>query len=107
MARHSRRRCVVRQCLCMHGSGDSRGRSDGMGAMTLDEAIETVEAAGLAIVRPRNKDESLRNMWEQVHSLLRMMTDLAEDGARLTLTHPAYFAPTCDYKLLTRTAIIG
>lgn len=73
----------------------------------LDKAIKTVEDAGLAVVRPRNNDEALANMWQQVHGLLRMMTDLAENGATLTLTHPAYFAPTCDYRNLTRSAIIG
>lgn len=75
--------------------------------INLDKAIKTVEDAGLAVVRPRNNDEALTNMWQQVHGLLRMMTDLAENGATLTLTHPAYFAPTCDYKKLTRSAIVG
>jgi len=75
--------------------------------MTLDEAIEVVEDAGLSVIRPRNNDELLRSIWEQVHSLLRTMTDLVEDGATLTLTHPAFMSPGCDYRLLTRSAIIG
>lgn len=73
----------------------------------LDKAIKTVEKAGYAVVRPRNQNEALHNMWRQVHGLLRMMGDMAENGATLTLTHPAYFAPTCDYRALTRNAIIG
>lgn len=75
--------------------------------MTDDELIEACEARGIPVARPRDDNQALRNMWEQVHGLLRMMTDLAENGATLTLTHPAYFAPTCDYKMLTRSAIVG
>ena len=72
-----------------------------------DDLISACEQRGIPVARPRNNNEALRNMWEQVHGLLRMMTDLAENGATLTLTHPAYFSPLCDYKMLTRSAIIG
>lgn len=75
--------------------------------MTDDDLIAECEARGIPVARPRSNDEALRSMWEQVHGLLRMMTDLAENGATLILTHPAYFSPLCDYKMLTRTAIIG
>lgn len=75
--------------------------------MTLDEAIEVVERHGKTVVTPRDNDKSLTDMWQQVHGLLRMMTDLAEGGARLQLRHPSYFAPTCDYRALTRSAIVG
>lgn len=75
--------------------------------MTDDELIAECEERGLAVVRPRNPDETLKNIWGQVHSLLRMMTDMVDDGAKLTLTHPSYFAATCDYKLLTRMAFMG
>lgn len=75
--------------------------------MTDDDLIEECERRGIPVARPRDNNEALRAMWQQVHGLLRMMTDLAESGATLTLTHPAYFAPTCDYKMLTRSAIIG
>lgn len=75
--------------------------------MTLDEAIEVCEAHGKTVVTPRDNNKSLTDLWRQMHGLLRMMTDLAENGATLTLTHPAYFAPTCDYKMLTRSAIVG
>lgn len=75
--------------------------------MNLDEAIAVCEEHGKLVVTPRDNDKSITDLWRQVHGLLRMMTDLAENGARLTLTHPAYFAPTCDYKMLTRSAIVG
>lgn len=75
--------------------------------MNLDEAIEVVEAHGKTVVTPRDNSKSLTDMWQQVHALLRMMTDLAEGGARLRLTHPAYMAATCDYRMLTRSAIVG
>lgn len=73
----------------------------------IDNAICLLEREGYGVVRARNNDEALNNMWQQVHALLRMMTDLVDGGARLTLIHPAYFAETCDYKLLTRSAIVG
>lgn len=75
--------------------------------MTDDELIAACEDRGIPVARPRSNDEALRNMWEQVHGLLRMMTDLVDAGARLTIVHPAWFAPTCDYKMLTRSAIVG
>lgn len=73
----------------------------------LDKAIQTVEAAGLAVVRPRDNDEALQNIWEQVHGLMRMMTDLAEAGATLKIRHLACYSPTCDMKLLVRMAFMG
>jgi hypothetical protein len=75
--------------------------------MTDDDLIEECERRGIPVARPRDNDKALRNIWEQVHGLLRMMVDLVDGGARLTLTHPAYFAETCDYKMLTRSAIVG
>jgi hypothetical protein len=73
----------------------------------IDEMINALEAEGYTIARARNQSEALHDMWQQVHGLLRMMTDLVDGGARLTIVHPAWFAETCDYKLLTRSAIVG
>lgn len=75
--------------------------------MTLDDAIAVCEEYGKLVVTPRDNDKSLTDLWGQMHCVLRMMTDLVDGGARLTLTHPAYFAETCDYRLLTRSAIVG
>lgn len=73
---------------------------------TDDELLTECQERGL-LPRPRNKNESLRNMWEQTHGLVRMMADLAHDGAVLTINHPAYFAATADMKLLVRSAFMS
>lgn len=73
----------------------------------LDKAIKTVEDAGLSVVRPRNNDEALQNMWGQVHGLMRMMTDLAEGGATLQIRHLSCYSPKADMKLLVRSAFMG
>jgi hypothetical protein len=72
----------------------------------LDAAIAAVESAGLAVVKPRNRDESVCNMWSQVYGLLRMMSDLVDDGARLTINHPSCFAPTADVVALARAGML-
>lgn len=73
----------------------------------IDDAIAACEAAGLAVVRPRDNDQSLRDLWRQIGSLLRMAEDLAAGGAKLRINHPSYFAPTADMIGLTRSAMLG
>lgn len=71
-----------------------------------EELLDECRERGL-LPRPRDKNESLRNIWEQTHSLVRMMADLVHEGAVLTINHPAFFAATADMKLLVRSAFMS
>lgn len=76
--------------------------------MQTDQMIEALEKEGYRVVTARDTpDEQLRNLWQQILSLLRMAEDIAGDGAHLTIGHPPYFAATADVIELTRSAVIG
>lgn len=76
--------------------------------MILDDAIAACEAAGLTVVRPRdNPDEQLRQIWSDIMKQLRMAADIAEDGARLKVTHPAFLSPSADALKLLKSSVAG
>lgn len=73
--------------------------------MDLNDAIAACEEAGLTVVRPRDNDQALADLWRQIGSLLRMAEDLAAGGARLTINHPAYFGPSADVVQIARAGM--
>ena len=72
----------------------------------LDDAIATVEAAGMSVIRHRDDpDTQLRQMFNQVCNVLRMAQDIAADGARLYV--PAWpYNPDVDAVKLTRDGVV-
>lgn len=75
---------------------------------TTEDLIAALEAQGYRVIRDRDTpDEQLRIMWQSALKTLRMAEDIARDGARLRINHPAYFSPSADPVALLRSAIVG
>lgn len=75
---------------------------------SVEAAIAVCEAAGLAVVQPRDTpDETLQKLWHCILSDLRMASDLIESGAKLTVQHRAWLASTADPLGLLRSYVNG
>lgn len=73
-----------------------------------DSIVATLERAGYRVIRDRDTpDERLRELWDDAIKRLRMAEDIASEGARLHVNHPAYLPPKADVVGLLRSALVG
>lgn len=73
----------------------------------LDRAIALCEENGLTVVMPRDSaDEQLRSFWDNILKQLRMASDIARRGAKLTVNHGAWLNQNADAVALLRSAAI-
>lgn len=71
--------------------------------MSIEEQIADLVAEGYIVVRRRDsKDDQLRDLWSSIQKQLRMARDIAEDGGKLVVHHPAWLNQKADAAHLLR-----
>lgn len=73
---------------------------------TLSQAIAICRSNGCVVLPPKDKDEALRNVWNNVTRSLSEARDLVRDGARLKVRHAAFLDTRADVADLLRDGII-
>lgn len=71
--------------------------------MSAEDMIAELERLGYRVVTARDdRNARLRELWDDIQKRLRMAKDIAEDGGRLVVKHPAWLGARADAARLLR-----